>query len=153
LLCAAELRKIDELLANRAVEDGNVGTLPHRCRTGSLAAWAPELAGAAARSDATGGPGHGPALTARRSAALAESPTRSGRAGGPFENRTDGLKSPVGIGLACGEPQRPAEAPVPEPEDHHRDGSCRQEPANSVGTPPLWATDRIPVTWTGDNVA
>ena len=46
----------------------------------------------------------------------------------------DGLESLAGSGFRCGDARRPAETPTPGSQAHHRAGSCRQEPASSVGT-------------------
>ena len=60
-LFAANLRKIDEFLAQREAEGKKVRKLPSRRRTKSLATWAPQSAPATV-DDATGDPD--PPLTA-----------------------------------------------------------------------------------------
>jgi hypothetical protein len=62
LLCAANLRKVDEYLTKMAAEASKIRKLPARRRTKSLVTWAPETVATAAPGEATGDPD--PPLTA-----------------------------------------------------------------------------------------
>ena len=61
-LCAANLRKIGEFLANPAAEGKKIRKRPSRRRTRSLATWAPKAPATAVVGDATDDPD--PPLTA-----------------------------------------------------------------------------------------